>query len=666
MPSSPNKLSRFWQELKRRNVTRVLAVYIAAAFMILELISMFSEQIGLPDGTWKVAFIISLAGLLIAVIVSWVYDIHPKGGIVKTESADKVKTEDIPKSSNNWKIASYISFLVIVGLIVLNIIPRTGKKEILDKSIAVLPFVNDSPVSENEYYIKGYCSVVHSNLCKIKDLRVKNLLSTEQYRNQSTSIPEIAKELGVAYVLSARGQIINNRVNLTVNLTNQSGDVVWSNPYDRQIEVVDDHISIQSEIAQLVAEQLQAVITPEERGRMEKLLTTSLDAYEYYLRGVNETIKSFYYGEDQGSPGKAKAYFLKALEYDPNFAAAYTGLARLYLEENPYRSLVDTAYTDSTLVLINLALSLDDELADAYHVRGEYYKYERGNYQQAIRDMKKAIELNPSNSLVYQSLAYLYANSLFEFVPAFENLQKVLLMQKGVIDESTLKDLAATYLRIGFYEKNRSYVKKVLELNGDTLGYLGDLSLTEKLKGNYPEHLRLEKLVFERDSSSNEHWYMGDAYRLNRQFDKSLYHYEYCLGSDTKEALLIDSRYRIGYVYWQKGMEETALEYFNKQIEVCKRARETNSDYFARGDATYAMAATYAFMGDKDKAYENLKAFSLREKFPARMIPLIKSDPLFDSIQDEPEFKQIFRDIEAKYQAEHERVRQWLEENDML
>ena len=87
----PNKLSQFWQELKRRNVTRVLAVYIAAAFMLLELISMFSEQIGLPDGTWKVAFIISLAGLVIAVIISWIYDIHPEGGIVRTDSVDSVR-----------------------------------------------------------------------------------------------------------------------------------------------------------------------------------------------------------------------------------------------------------------------------------------------------------------------------------------------------------------------------------------------------------------------------------------------------------------------------------------------------------------------------------------------------------------------------------------------
>jgi hypothetical protein len=144
----PNKLSQFWQELKRRNVTRVVAVYIAAAFMILELVDMIREPFGLPDWSMKVTFFILLAGLIVAVIVSWIYDIHPEEGMVKTEPFEKLKAKDIPKSSNSWKIASYFSFVVIVGLIVLNIIPRTGQKEILEKSIAVLPFENMSSGEE--------------------------------------------------------------------------------------------------------------------------------------------------------------------------------------------------------------------------------------------------------------------------------------------------------------------------------------------------------------------------------------------------------------------------------------------------------------------------------------------------------------------------------------
>ena len=100
----PNKLSQFWQELKRRNVTCVLAVYIAAAFMILELVNMISDPFGLPAWSFKVAFFILLAGLVIAVIVSWIFDVHPEDGIVKSEPTEKVPEELVPQSFIGWKI----------------------------------------------------------------------------------------------------------------------------------------------------------------------------------------------------------------------------------------------------------------------------------------------------------------------------------------------------------------------------------------------------------------------------------------------------------------------------------------------------------------------------------------------------------------------------------
>jgi hypothetical protein len=149
----PNKISQFWQELKRRKVLRVITVYAAVAFVILQLVEILGPSLRLPEWTMNFILVLLIVGFIITVIVSWIYDIHPKGGIVKTEPADKIEKSDIPKNSNSWKIASYIGFVVIVGLMVLNIIPRTGKKEILDKSIAVLPFHNDSPDEEKMYFI---------------------------------------------------------------------------------------------------------------------------------------------------------------------------------------------------------------------------------------------------------------------------------------------------------------------------------------------------------------------------------------------------------------------------------------------------------------------------------------------------------------------------------
>ena len=110
----PNKLSRFWQELKRRNVVRVITVYGGATFVIIELINNITDPLRLPEWTPTLVIVLLAIGFPIVIIFSWIYDVHPEGGIVKTEPSEKAKTDEIPGSSSRWKIASYISFVVIV------------------------------------------------------------------------------------------------------------------------------------------------------------------------------------------------------------------------------------------------------------------------------------------------------------------------------------------------------------------------------------------------------------------------------------------------------------------------------------------------------------------------------------------------------------------------
>ena len=127
-----------------------------------------------------------------------------------------------------------------------------------------------------------------------------------------------------------------------------------------------------------------------------------------------------------------------------------------------------------------------------------------------------------------------------------------------------------------------------------------------------------------------------------------------------------DWTHRIAYAYWINGLKKEAEYYFDKQIEYSLESINLNRlgarNYFSY----YDLAGIYAFRGEKEKAYENLRIFNKRKEMPYAMVVTIKRDELFDNIRDEPEFQQIVRDIEAKYQATHERVRQWLEENDML
>jgi cyanate permease len=110
----------------RRKVLRIITVYAASAFVILELADILTPSLRLPEWTINLVLLLLCVGFVVAVILSWIYDIHPEGGIVKTEPAEKVNAEMLSKSSNSWKIASYISFVIIVGLIVLHTISRSN------------------------------------------------------------------------------------------------------------------------------------------------------------------------------------------------------------------------------------------------------------------------------------------------------------------------------------------------------------------------------------------------------------------------------------------------------------------------------------------------------------------------------------------------------------
>lgn len=148
MPGKTSNLEQFWQELKRRKVVRVITVYAATTFVILELVSIIEDPLQLPD--WTLAFVIVLLciGFIITVIFSWIYDITPEG-LEKTRPATEAKDKlpEKPSGSNAWKIATYLSVVIIVGLIILHIAgdrKQTENLALIEKSIAVLPFDNMS------------------------------------------------------------------------------------------------------------------------------------------------------------------------------------------------------------------------------------------------------------------------------------------------------------------------------------------------------------------------------------------------------------------------------------------------------------------------------------------------------------------------------------------
>jgi hypothetical protein len=199
MAQKTNSFKRFWRELKRRKVVHVITVCAAVAFVILQLVDIISEPLSLPVSTKALVIVLLCIGFIIAVFVSWIYDITP-AGVKKTKSISAIKStgQITTPTSSGWKIATYISAVLIVALIVFNVVTRrnTNKDRIgSEKSIAVLPFKLLSDEPDKQFMADGMMDAITLHLSKIKDLRVIPTTSVEQYRSTKKQPERSVKNL---------------------------------------------------------------------------------------------------------------------------------------------------------------------------------------------------------------------------------------------------------------------------------------------------------------------------------------------------------------------------------------------------------------------------------------------------------------------------------------
>jgi len=570
----------------------------------------------------------------------------------------------------NRKIKIIAASLLALALMIIGyfFIPKLNASHIqIEKSIAVLPFINDSPDQENTYFINGLMEEILDNLQKIRDFRVLSRTSTEQFRGTSKpTIPEIAKKLDVNYIVEGSGQKYGNTFRLRVQLIAAKNEKhLWAESYEQEIKDTKDIFKIQSQIAQTIASELKATITPDEKQLIEKTSTTNLTAYDFYQRGKSEHTKYWIDNGNRAALKKAEDFYHKALEYDSTFAQAYTGLARVFWDMHFWEEYFSANYMDSVLILCDIALSFDNQLAEAYTVKGEYFHI-KGNINKAIDEYDKALKINPNSWESYSGKGYLYEND--DQLMAIENLQKAASLNHGPELVNLLRRLSEAYSLSGFIEKAKDYNLEALKLDSDSVQYLLSFGRLEWHLGNYKK--AIEFLGKGYALNSNHIGILDNlaySYLFSCQYKESLkYYIKYIERLKAIGQFNINEMHRIGYAYFKNGYKNEAENYFDKQIESCYNLIKSDRPYAQQLLYTYYdLAGVYAFRGDKDKAYKNLKIFNQKQRIPIWMPTLIKTDPLFESIRNEPEFQQIVRDVESKYQAEHERVRKWLEEQGM-
>jgi TolB-like protein/AraC-like DNA-binding protein len=558
-------------------------------------------------------------------------------------------------------LASNLFFKDIPG----NVRKFRNKPEI---SVAVLPFENLSDSSSNRYFIDGVMGEILSDLSKIKDLHVVSRISVEQFRGSTKSASEIAKILHVNFIVEGRCQKYDNIFRLRVSITDAKNDKqIWAKSYQKELKEATDIYITQSEIAQSIASELKATVTPEEKRIIEKIPTSNLTAYNLYQRANSELYRLPYPYYNKEIIKKAEILFLEALKCDSNYAQAYVGLSNVlwkrWYHDNTLVSDGNIKYRlDSMLILANKALNIDKQIAEAYRVRGEYYSVE-GSTEQALDEWEKALRYNPNDGWVYSLIGGFYEE--LDMVKSFENLQNAAFLLKGPELTQTLTALGLDYYKAGFPEQGNYFLREVLNLDDDSVNYYNNtVNYTARTMGYYEKALEHYEKRYKTDSTNEATLRLLAYYNSLSGHDKeSLKYYKLYLSviNARDESNSLYTRYsRIGYAYYRCGYAKEAEYYFKRQIETCKD-RLTSVRPGERIYWLYPLAGAYVCMGDKNKAYESLREFNHAQSFTLEWVTLLRTDPIFNTIRGEPEFQKILSDVSAKYQKEHERVRNWLD-----
>jgi len=658
--------------------TKLLMIFLVAAavFLVtLELVDLVSLSVGLPERTLNMVIVLLCIGFIIAILLSWIYDLQTDLGLGKTRSASLVKEAAFVVISHRRKIATYISIVVMVALVILNLVQKgneAGGYENWAKSVAVLPFQNDSSDEDNEHFISGTMESILTSLCSIEDLEVCSRSSVEQFRDTVVPIPEVARILNVNYLLMGSVQKYGDHIRMNLKLIDKNGKLMWSEQFNKVIKLAEDHFDLQSEIAQRVASELHANLTPEEVQIIERIPTTSIRALGLYRQGRDEHMKYMLNNSDMEALKNATASYRLALKEDSSFGKAYTGLAlaihdSCWAENWMNRKFSQDEiqqYRDSILSLADKALSYVQNLVEAYLVRGNYYNGMK-EYDKALKEYNKALQINPNYSRAYNAKSEIMFYQQEDWIGGLENKLRALELERGDLQLQLLSRLGDFYEMMGFSDRAVEVYSQILSVNGDSATYYYDIAGTAYCERNWPKRLYWFSKSLEVDP--DQFWPLvaiADSYFRLGNVDSAC-HYTFLAmdkGATGKDAIELD--FFVYTALMKQGRIDEANQTFDRLADYLMDLLELNDGY--RDNYLLVLADILCSKNQYEKAMEYLKQVNSYALKPLWYIIELERFKDHEVIWVDQEFQLIYNTLNSRWQEEHERVRNWMDKNGML
>jgi TolB-like protein/DNA-binding winged helix-turn-helix (wHTH) protein/Tfp pilus assembly protein PilF len=493
------------------------------------------------------------------------------------------------RAVNKWKVASIagcVLLLVVGGIVGYRLLSNRVAARAAIKSIAVLPFKNESGSPDVDYLADGMTESLINSLSRMSPLSVKARSSVFHYKSKEIDPQKIAAELSVQAILS--GRMVQRGDNLTLYLSlidGATGNQIWGEQYDRKS---DNLLAMQRDITRAVSEKLRVRLAAADEQRLIAQGTNNSAAHQAYLKGL--------YYWNRGS-GKSREYFQQAIDQDPNYSLGYVGLAHYYAFESAQGRLPPDENWPKAEAALTRAIALDENDAESYNVLAGIQLYYHRDWLAAERSFRKGIELKGDSGQLHHH----YARCLYLFGRNDEAIAEM----RNAIDLEPFSilyslNLGRLYFDMRQYDNAIDQFRKTLELEPNSRG---------------------------------AHDWLGNAYERKGMQREAIAEWSrvLVLNEQVEQATNLDRTYiSSGF---NASVRARALQQLEKLDESAKRGQYVPASEYLN---------VYTRMGDNEQAFRWLeKALQERNRFALE----VKSNPMYDNLRSDSRFQASLRKV---------------------
>lgn len=553
------RVTSFFEELKRRRVFRATAVYVAVSFASLEGASILVPALHLPDWTMTLLVVLALIGLPVTLGLAWAFDVS-RAGITRTPDAGTGTSASAEKlhpghaDALSGRRTGEATDPIAGPSASPDAVPATPRERRGSTPIvAVVPFLNLSGGEENEYFADGITEDVIAHLSKIRALKVISRTSVMPFKARGQNLREIGARLGATTLLDGSVRRVGDRVRIVAELVDAETDEhLWAETYDRRLT---DIFSIQTDVAMHIVSALRAELSPEEQARIEAEPTSNLEAYQLYLKGRHLFIRYTIDGLR-----RAIQYFRRAIESDPRYALAYASIAMAYCELGEAGALPSEDVRQEAWEAGKEALRLDPGLGEAHCAVAHMECLWEFDWDRAEAGFRRALEVCPNSADAFDLYGRMCA--------ALGRFDEAVALQRRAQDLDPLAhrlDVSTTLLRAGRYQEAEVEAGRAAEFDPDhdraraTLGWA--LFKQGKVDAGLAE---LERAVAVSPDVVMWRAQLGQALALAGREDEAR---EILAQLEEKATAEFVSPYHLAYIHTGLGEHDRAMDLLERAFE---------------------------------------------------------------------------------------------------